>query len=230
MLILGRPEGYTLNELAKTAEMEPRTVRSWINEGLVPGPVSKGRNAVYPPEAMSRLLAAKRLREEDRMTIGDIRNYLASASNKEIDALARGRPLDLDPGVQRSVDSPADYIRSVRSEWPGLMMSEASFETEASDEGGADIDEEVDEYMHMMRKDRDNVASREEMSRLVREARSMLGMETIPSKARSENWTKIAVNPGVNIEVQGDLDSKTRYRYERLADVLREWLARGFGT
>ena len=38
---------YSLEELAKRVGIQPRTIRSYINQGLLRGPDSLGRNARY---------------------------------------------------------------------------------------------------------------------------------------------------------------------------------------
>lgn len=200
-----RPDGYSLNELAAAASMEPRTVRSWVQEGLVPGPVSRGPKASYPPEAMGRLLAVKRLKEDTHLTLADIRRRLAGLSVKEVNAIASGEGAHPEPG------SAADYMASIsEEEWrrQSSIARRASAYSESSETGARTFNQP-------------SIAD-------MQAARSQPpGEDDIPARARAEPWSKIEVTPDVFIEVRGELEPRSRRRYERLADLVRDWLTRG---
>ena len=48
-------ESLTLAKLAEQTSIEPRTIRSYIERGLLPGAQSRGRGAVYLAEHLNRL-------------------------------------------------------------------------------------------------------------------------------------------------------------------------------
>jgi DNA-binding transcriptional MerR regulator len=54
---------YSLDELGKLADVTPRTVRYYIVEGLLPPPLTTGRNATYSQEHLDRLNAIRALKE-----------------------------------------------------------------------------------------------------------------------------------------------------------------------
>lgn len=54
---------YSLNELSTLADVAPRTVRYYIVEGLLPPPLTTGRNATYSQEHLDRLNAIAALKE-----------------------------------------------------------------------------------------------------------------------------------------------------------------------
>lgn len=194
-----RPDGYSLNELAKAADMEPRTVRSWVQDGVVPGPLSMGPKAAYPPEAMGRLLAAKHLKETTRMTLSEIRRRLVTLSVEEINAIASGKKGYEGPGTA------AEYLS---------LLEEPSHNFASSSEPD-DFDD----------------APRRAFQRAsgVKGKHSSFnsGEERVPSRARAEPWSKIEVTPDVFLEIRGPLDPRSKRRYERLVDLVRDWLTRG---
>lgn len=200
-----RPDGYSLNELAAAASMEPRTVRSWVQDGLVPGPISRGPKAAYPPEAMGRLLAVKRLKEDTRLTLSDIRRRLAGLSAEEINAIALGQAAPHEPG------SAADYMAS---------MSEADWRRSSARSVSA-----------LSRSDLPGAGPRTFYQSSIQDmqvARSEPPPDDdIPARATAEPWTKIEVTPDVFMEIRGELEPRSRRRYERLADLVRDWLTRG---
>jgi DNA-binding transcriptional MerR regulator len=55
---------YSLEQLAEASGQNARTIRSWINEGLLPPAFGGGRGAFYGTEHMERLRFIRRVREE----------------------------------------------------------------------------------------------------------------------------------------------------------------------
>lgn len=51
---------YTLDELCKLVDMSKRTVRYYIQQGLIPGPEGKNRGARYHQTHIERLLELKK--------------------------------------------------------------------------------------------------------------------------------------------------------------------------
>lgn len=62
---------WTLLELAEQAGMPARTVRFYIARGLLPGPASAGRGALYGSEHLERLVRIRRLQEKGQ-TLAEI--------------------------------------------------------------------------------------------------------------------------------------------------------------
>ena len=58
---------WTLAELAADSEISPRTIRYYIARGLLDGPETAGRGAVYSRRHFDRLLEIKRLQTGGRM-------------------------------------------------------------------------------------------------------------------------------------------------------------------
>lgn len=55
--IIAEEREYSLDELSALADVTPRTVRYYIVEGLLPPPLTTGRNATYSQEHLDRLNA-----------------------------------------------------------------------------------------------------------------------------------------------------------------------------
>ena len=58
--------GLTLQALASETGVEPRTIRSYVEKGVIPGPESLGRGARYPRETLDRLKVLQLLRDANR--------------------------------------------------------------------------------------------------------------------------------------------------------------------
>ena len=63
--------GLKLAELAKQAGVSPRTVRLYIARGLLPGPLRRGKGALYGQEHLQRLAKIRDLQAEG-LTLRDI--------------------------------------------------------------------------------------------------------------------------------------------------------------
>jgi DNA-binding transcriptional MerR regulator len=127
---------YSLAELAELTGIQARTIRSYIEKGIIPGPERPGRHAYYEDEHLDRLLALVALRSLDQLTLEEVRRKLLGLNREEIRALAReGNP---DAHAARddaeAEESFEDYIRRAREE---LAASSASRNHDARPSVGA---------------------------------------------------------------------------------------------
>ena len=79
-------ERYAVGELADLGGVSRRTVRYYVQEGLIPAPLGVGRGNHYGREHLDRLLQVKALQEAGR-TLDEIRQVLDGGA-----AAARCRP------------------------------------------------------------------------------------------------------------------------------------------
>jgi DNA-binding transcriptional MerR regulator len=78
---------YKLEELAKAAGTSPRTVRYYVQRGLLPPPVFKGKDSAYGREHLVRLRAIRVL-QEAYLPLDAIAVELEGKTNEQIDAIA----------------------------------------------------------------------------------------------------------------------------------------------
>jgi DNA-binding transcriptional MerR regulator len=74
-------ERYGIEDLARLGGVSRRTVRYYVQEGLLPAPEGAGRGAHYGPRHLDQLLAVKSMQERG-LSLEEVR-----------DALARPRPV-----------------------------------------------------------------------------------------------------------------------------------------
>ena len=92
-----RPQRFKLDELAERAGVSPRTVRYYVQRGLLPAPEFRGPDTAYGEEHLHRLKAIRVLQER-HLPLDAIEAALASKSTDEIARIARGKVPDaLDP-------------------------------------------------------------------------------------------------------------------------------------
>lgn len=85
-----RTREWKLDELARDAGVSPRTVRYYVQRGLLPPPVFRGKYSAYSHEHLTRLRAIRRL--QDRfLPLDAIQVELERRTPAELDELARGK-------------------------------------------------------------------------------------------------------------------------------------------
>ncbi|WP_437930024.1 helix-turn-helix domain-containing protein [Sorangium sp. So ce291] len=80
---------YKLDELADEAGVAPRTVRYYVQRGLLPAPEFRGKDTAYGREHLARLRAIKAL-QQAHWPLEEIQARLAGAGVDEIERIAAG--------------------------------------------------------------------------------------------------------------------------------------------
>ena len=129
---------FSIQDLADLADVSRRTVRYYVQEGLLPSPLGIGRGRHYGRAHLDRLLQVKALQASGR-TLGDIRGGSDPSAHTTASRLAAApqrtvwRRLALAPGVELHVCSEATMPSPTRlrelAEWCRLHFS-----TSVSDE------------------------------------------------------------------------------------------------
>ncbi len=120
---------YAIGELADLGGISRRTVRYYVQEGLLPAPLGVGRGDHYGREHLDRLLQVKALQEAGR-TLDEIRHVLAGSPAPEAARVRAGtqplprsmwRRVELLPGVELHVSG------DVRLPPPGRLQELAEW-------------------------------------------------------------------------------------------------------
>jgi DNA-binding transcriptional MerR regulator len=121
---------YGIEELADLGGVSRRTVRYYVQEGLIPAPQGAGRGSHYGPEHLQALLRVKALQERG-LALVDVRRALAGKKASELAAevasAVRAVPraawtrVELAPGVELNVSG------EVRLPPPGRLLELAEW-------------------------------------------------------------------------------------------------------
>jgi DNA-binding transcriptional MerR regulator len=184
----------SLSDLADASCIEPRTIRSWVAQGLLPAPISRGAGARYPAGTIQRLLAIRTMRDLLGMSLADIRRELLVASPEQVIAYAeRGAQPQANTASPPEPSSALAYLG-------GLRAKSAAFPAAAAPAKPQVLGFEALEL---------NLArERSEPAR----------------KARAEDWLRIPITPDTELHVRGPLDAEQKTRLERCADLIRDIL------
>ena len=115
-MVLPDLPAYDLADLSDRAGVSQRTVRYYIQQGLLPAPESRGPGAHYGPEHLDRLRLIRRLQRE-HLPLAEIRRRLEALGPAEISRLLERAP-------DRSTGNAKDYIRRVLSGGPPSLSAQ----------------------------------------------------------------------------------------------------------
>jgi DNA-binding transcriptional MerR regulator len=187
---------YSLIDLADAAGIEARTIRSYIERGLLPGAVTKGRAASYSEEHLSRLEIIKSLRRaRPNIPLSELRIFLEGLNPERLHALAGG-----------------SITASARAIDESMQPDEAD-----------PVAEDDDEIPRMIDSDR-SAAKLTGAERLVRLLREVRGVRSPAPAAKVEGWQRIAVTPDIEFSVRAEFDANQLMAFRELADLLRQLL------
>jgi DNA-binding transcriptional MerR regulator len=221
----------TLNELSVLSGVEPRTLRSWIKEGLLSPPLRRGRNAEYPASNAERALAIRALKEVYGRSFAEIARELMMASESQIAAWAAEFRL---PASRKG--SAREYLEQIRPQIPPTRTSLSL------DEGAFIASMSIPEPPPFMAKippseERADATHLEQpgerLSDLAGLERLIIALEQVldapaTRRSRSTTWTRISITSDLELSVRGDLQPRERMLLEQLADQFRAILTGGF--
>jgi DNA-binding transcriptional MerR regulator len=121
---------YAIGDLARLAGVSRRTVRYYVQEGLIPAPHGVGRGNHYGPEHLEQILRVKTMQESGRM-LDEIRHALARGTARRSKPVRAPEPvlperslwrrLTLAPGVELHISN------DVRLPPPGPLLELATW-------------------------------------------------------------------------------------------------------
>ena len=106
---LGESPGLDISELADQAGVTPRTVRFYIQQGLLPSPGQTGPGAKYGFGYLARLRLIRRLQRE-HLPLAEVRKRLVGLDEAAIVAVLES--------PEPAPSSAVDYVRSVLADPP----------------------------------------------------------------------------------------------------------------
>jgi DNA-binding transcriptional MerR regulator len=219
---MGEPEnadsaaGFTISELTAESGVEPRTIRSYVEKGIIPGPDSLGRGARYPQDSLDRLKVLQLLRDANRsLTLDQIRVLLQSLGPSELRGLADGRlrigallDTDADGGPPQRTAA-LDYLTSIRRlKRPSHQLSERLVQA------GASPHTDFDDQLPVL----------EEAARALAQ---LAGLTTASRGVRGEHWYRLPLTPDIELSVRGSFGSDQLAQLHRIVDALRLLLTKG---
>lgn len=206
----------TIQELAKRAGVTPRTIRYYVEQGVLPPP-GRGRPAEYSDDHVLRLALIRRLKDQ-YLPLEEIRETLRGLTMGQLEELLPApEPPSKEPGVQ-SHDSATEYIRrvlgrgTVREQLKQHLSSQQTF-AEPPSPYPITFDASVPEMQ----------APRAPASVPIRAPapQQPLAPPSQPTLTPGQEalWQRITLAPGIELHHLLNLDPRTKQIVERLMEA-----------
>lgn len=130
---------YLIGELANLTGLTVRTIRYYINEGLLPQPEIQGRYAYFDEHYLARIKLIQRLKDA-YMPLKEIRQILDSLSDEEIDKQANEEDLsNLNENLMVSSKNRdvLDYIKNINQNQNRIQSPEPTYHQRSSKPSGS---------------------------------------------------------------------------------------------
>ncbi len=120
-----------LTELADRAGVSVRTIRYYIQQGLLPKPEARGPGAHYSEEHLERLLFVKRLQKE-HLPLSEIRRAIeqgataparGASARDYINSVLKGPGYVAEFGAPATSIAPPDEASGARSQWERVALA-----------------------------------------------------------------------------------------------------------
>lgn len=209
--------GMTISELADAAGVTVRTIRYYVNEGLLPPPEQRGRYALYETWYLDRLELISRWKDA-YLPLKEIRTRIEPLSNEDVRRMLK-QP---EPPLAMQIAPEAKMMASPQAPWEGQAKK-----TKAAEAEKEPPDKALD-YIHVLQgKDSEPQEVKEDVSAYIRRARRESRRDVHPAPAprpssRGTEWRRIEVLPGLELNVTEEISR----RYWRELEELMDWISR----
>ena len=213
---------YSLDDLGKLTGLSPRTIRNYIQKGLLPGSDTRGRNASYTDAHLDRLQCIQIIRDKSGLPLDELRMVMQSLSEEQIHLIGTKQEevMALPIGQTFSARNPVGTVRRTTS-MPSARSS-AIYEPEAA--YAPREDSNALEYIRQIKQKHHKDESR--FVELTRTLEALVDNQRIYRKSKNEWWATVKITEDMEIRARG-LDKKDIGQLERLADLLRHLLMKG---
>jgi DNA-binding transcriptional MerR regulator len=188
-------ESYLINQLAERAGVTVRTIRYYVNEGLLPSPQTKGRYSAYDDDYLYRIKLIK-FYKESYLPLSRIRERLDEMSPEEIKA-----------AVEKYEKEPPEF---------NLPPTPENFNR---------VEENLPARNYLRRIQEPSAADYHPESMAMSPAPQVNLHKIMPAPEPSHelSWKRIEVAEGIELLIREDIYRRRRQELEILLDRLGGW-------
>lgn len=201
-------DAFDLNELSAAAGVTPRTIRYYVQQGLLPSPGTRGPGTRYDRGFLDRLQLIRRLQRQ-HLPLAEIRRRVEDLDDAGVrDAL--GEPLE-----QTAGSSALEYVRDLLTRQDARMVVEPPMPAGSPPPAGAPP-----------------AAAKLSRSTLGAIFRHVLPGEPAhaaqviqQSRSTRSTWDRIPLAPDVELHIRRPLSREQNRQVERLIEAARDLFA-----
>jgi DNA-binding transcriptional MerR regulator len=198
-------EDYTLEELASLSGLSLRTVRFYIQQGLLPGPDTRGKNARYTKEHLERLELIQHFKNL-YLPLQEIRRVMENMTPTEVNFLLHSQDpiVSCEPIIDNlgntlaappSGQSALDYIQNLEEAQSKIQSVSTGWKSQPA-----------------------NPQATRQPSPL-----SPSRLSASPANDLSETWQRIVIKEGVELHLREPVTPEDQKEIERIVDSLRRF-------
>jgi DNA-binding transcriptional MerR regulator len=202
-------ESYTLNHLAEATGFEARTIRSYIERGLLPSAEARGRGASYSVEHLNRLRAIQILRRaRPNIQLNEMRLFIQRMSPQQISDFCSGSLRATAAALAESIDE---------AEEPEALRAVGQF-LKPGVEAVADSDEPVRTEQTKLALPRGELTGPERLLQALQKI-ARPG-PTLPAP-KLDAWVRLPITDDVELAVRAELAAGQLPVFREIAELLR---------
>jgi DNA-binding transcriptional MerR regulator len=215
---------YSLADLARLADVTPRTVRYYIAQGLLPSPEAAGPATRYGEGHLARLRLIRRL-QRDHLPLAEIRSRLERMGDEDVAAMLEGGEAG-DPPPSMTTEATLSYVRD--------LMTKSGVAPRFYDQPAAHpppsratfVREAPDEFPIREAPGLPSSAPAPSSPPLQAPVPAWIPASppatTRPQPVDRSTWERMAITPDIEIHVRRPLDRRSNKLVERLARIARD--------
>jgi len=208
------PQSYSLNDLSEATGIEPRTIRNYIERGLLPGADARGRGASYSLEHLHRLRTIQALRRaRPNIQLNEIRLFLQKMSLQQISDFSSGT-------LRATATALAETINE--AEEPETLHAVGHF-LHADQQADAARDEHAPLAEIAPQHPPEELTGPE---RLLQALRRIARPGPAVGSPRLDTWVRVPITNDVELAVRAELTAGQMPVFREVADLLRSLLLR----
>ena len=222
---------YSLADLARLADVTPRTVRYYIAQGLLPAPEAAGPATRYGEGHLARLRLIRRL-QRDHLPLAEIRARLERMGDDEIVAALAATDAQ-EPPMPTSTAETLAYVRDLMTR-SGVSPRFYDQPTQPPPSAPAPMSMPLLKRTHAAREVPDEFPMRDTPSLPgpgpapapmwlpVPPPASPASPASRPQTVDRSTWEHLSITPDIEIHVRRPLDRRSNKLVERLARIARD--------
>lgn len=193
---------YWISELAALSGVSTRTIRYYIQEGLLPQPEIRGKYAVFTDQYMHRLRLIKYLKDV-YLPLNRIKKLLDSLTESQLISLLKAFEADPVSALSTLQTLPVYTQESAKTQPPEAMKPNNALN-----------------YINRVRgnrSDREGIIIAEESTPRINK---QVLQRILPPQA--EEWQRFELVPGVELHVRQPVKPRTQFLIDRLIELAKD--------
>jgi DNA-binding transcriptional MerR regulator len=209
-------ENIQIGELAEKAGVSVRTIRYYIEEGLLPAPAQQGRYAIFDEGYINRIRFIRRLKET-YLPLKEIRELVNRLSDDEVKAMLSGEsPTPAEARPLQVRESASEYIASLlqsrpQAPQPSRRMPPPQAVKPAPLPETGEAEKKSPDVLFQM----SPPSVHEDEANLAFSAAGKASLSA-PVPPTPNTWRRVEIAPGIELHLREPVDEKTERLIRRL--------------